>query len=152
MVISPFSRGGYVCTQTFDHTSTLRLLEKRFGVEVPNLSAWRRETTGDLTAAFNFGCAGDLTLPALPDAVALLHTAQDQCASLPKLAGWTDQHMPAQEAGTKPKTAVCAAAVSGPAPTGEVLARTGGPSLPLAAVAGAAVATAVLRRRVTADM
>ena len=34
-VISPFSRGGYVCSETFDHTSTLRLLEARFGVEIP---------------------------------------------------------------------------------------------------------------------
>ena len=42
LVISPFSRGGYVCGATFDHTSTLRLLEARFGVEVPNLSQWRR--------------------------------------------------------------------------------------------------------------
>ena len=32
----------------------LRFLETRFGVEVPNLSAWRRENTGDLTSAFNF--------------------------------------------------------------------------------------------------
>src|SRR6185437_3074995 len=54
VVISPWSRGGYVCSQTFDHTSTLRLLETRFGVEVPNLTRWRRSVTGDLTAAFDF--------------------------------------------------------------------------------------------------
>jgi hypothetical protein len=53
LVVSPFSRGGLVCSDTFDHTSTLRLLETRFGVEVPNLSAWRRRVTGDLTSAFN---------------------------------------------------------------------------------------------------
>ena len=153
LVISPFSRGGYVCTETFDHTSTLRLLEKRFGVEVPNLSAWRRATVGDLTSAFNFGCAGDLSLPHLPDAVELLHTAKDQCASLPKVAGWTDQHMPTQEAGTKPHPAPCVAAAAPASPVkAEILARTGGPALPLAAVAGAAAATAVLRRRVAHDM
>jgi phospholipase C len=35
LVVSPFSRGGWVCSDTFDHTSTLRFLETRFGVEVP---------------------------------------------------------------------------------------------------------------------
>jgi phospholipase C len=54
LVISPFSRGGLVSSEVYDHTSMLRFLETRFGVEVPNLSAWRRETTSDLTGAFNF--------------------------------------------------------------------------------------------------
>ncbi|MGE5617296.1 MAG: phospholipase C, partial [Candidatus Woesearchaeota archaeon] len=49
LVVSPFSRGGFVCSDVFDHTSTLRLLEARFGAEVPNLSAWRRSATGDMT-------------------------------------------------------------------------------------------------------
>lgn len=38
IVISPWSRGGLVSSKTFDHTSVLRLIESRFGVEVPNLS------------------------------------------------------------------------------------------------------------------
>ncbi len=54
LVVSPFTRGGFLCSDPFDHTSILRFLETRFGVEVPNLSEWRRETTGDLTTAFNF--------------------------------------------------------------------------------------------------
>ena len=54
LVLSPFSRGGFLCSERFDHTSILRFLETRFGVEVPNLSQWRRENTGDLTGAFNF--------------------------------------------------------------------------------------------------
>ncbi len=65
LVVSPFSRGGFVCSDTFDHTSLLRFLETRFGVEVPNLSAWRRSVTGDLTTAFNFA-APDRAAPALP--------------------------------------------------------------------------------------
>jgi phospholipase C len=65
LVISPFSRGGFVCSDTFDHTSLLRFLERRFGPEVPNLSAWRRGVTGDLTSAFNFA-APNPSLPALP--------------------------------------------------------------------------------------
>src|SRR5512142_2334974 len=44
IVISPWSAAAGVCSDVFDHTSTLRLLETRFGVEVPNLSAWRRAT------------------------------------------------------------------------------------------------------------
>jgi phospholipase C len=65
LVVSPFSRGGFVCTDTFDHTSTLRLLETRFGAEVPNLSAWRRAATGDMTTAFNFATV-DTSVPSLP--------------------------------------------------------------------------------------
>ena len=59
LVLSPFSRGGFLCSETFDHTSLLRFLETRFGAEVPNLSAWRREVTGDLTGAFNFAQPND---------------------------------------------------------------------------------------------
>ncbi len=65
LVVSPFSRGGLVCSDVFDHTSLLRFLETRFGVEVPNLSAWRRATCGDLTTALDFA-APDFSLPRLP--------------------------------------------------------------------------------------
>ena len=61
LVLSPFSRGGYLCSDTFDHTSLLRFIETRWGVEVPNLSEWRRENTGDLTSAFNFAGAPNYT-------------------------------------------------------------------------------------------
>jgi phospholipase C len=70
LVISPFSRGGLVCSQVFDHTSTLRFLERRFGVKVPNLSAWRRRATGDLTSAFNFAAAPRYGRPRLPKVAA----------------------------------------------------------------------------------
>ena len=65
LVVSPFSRGGLVCSDVFDHTSLLRFLETRFGVEVPNLSAWRRATCGDLTTALNLA-APDPSVPRLP--------------------------------------------------------------------------------------
>ena len=45
LVLSPFSRGGFLCSDTFDHTSLLRFLETRFGAEVPNLE--RVETVDD---------------------------------------------------------------------------------------------------------
>jgi hypothetical protein len=66
LIVSPFARGGFVSSDTFDHTSILRFLETRFGAEVPNLSAWRRSVTGDLTSAFNFLSAPDASVPALP--------------------------------------------------------------------------------------
>ena len=53
-VVSPWSRGGWVDSQVFDHTSVIRFLEERFGVEEPNISPWRRAVCGDLTSAFDF--------------------------------------------------------------------------------------------------
>jgi phospholipase C len=66
LVISPFTRGGLVYSGVTDHTSTLRFLETRFGVEVPNLSSWRRRVTGDLTGAFNFAAKPISHVPRLP--------------------------------------------------------------------------------------
>jgi phospholipase C len=66
LVVSPFSRGGLVSSEVYDHTSMLRFLETRFGVEVPNLSKWRRGVTGDLTGAFNFAAAPRTAKPRLP--------------------------------------------------------------------------------------
>jgi len=65
LVISPFSRGGYVCSDTFDHTSQLRFLETRFGVKAPNISAWRRSVTGDLTSTLHVR-SPDASVPPLP--------------------------------------------------------------------------------------
>ena len=53
-VISPWSKGGHVASEVFDHTSILRFLEARFGVHEPNISAWRRAVCGDLTSCFDF--------------------------------------------------------------------------------------------------
>ncbi len=66
LVISPFSRGGYLCSETFDHTSLLRFIETRFGVEVPNLTRWRRSVTGDLTSALALARPADYSVPSLP--------------------------------------------------------------------------------------
>jgi len=103
LIISPFSRGGYVCGQTFDHTSTLRLLEARFGVEAPRLSAWRRQATGDLTAAFGFGHPARCDVPTLPDTSRALVEAESRVMSLPMPIVPTVQIMPRQEPGTRPR-------------------------------------------------
>jgi len=89
LVISPFSRGGYVCSQMFDHTSLLRFIETRFGVEVPNLSPWRRSVTGDLTAALALSKPPDTGLPALPP-TSLGPTSLAEQAVLNSLAGTLD--------------------------------------------------------------
>jgi len=54
LAISPWSKGGYVNSQVFDHTSVIQFIEKRFGVVETNISAWRRTVAGDLTSVFNF--------------------------------------------------------------------------------------------------
>ncbi len=51
IVVSPFSAGGWVCSDVFDHTSQLQFLRTLFGVKVPNVSSWRQSTVGDLTAS-----------------------------------------------------------------------------------------------------
>jgi phospholipase C len=113
LVVSPFSRGGFVSSDTFDHTSMLRFLETRFGPEVPNLSAWRRGVTGDLTSAFNFA-APDRSVPRLPvpsqaDPRVLKSDCPTQAPSyvnpnFPTVAGYplppAPQTMPSQESGS----------------------------------------------------
>ena len=66
LVISPFSAGGYKYSGVLDHTSALRFIETRFGVAVPNLSAWRRSVTGDFTGALALSNPPVTTVPTLP--------------------------------------------------------------------------------------
>lgn len=80
LILSPFSRGGFVSSDLFDHTSILRFLETRFGAEVPNLSAWRRATVGDLTSAFNFA-APDFSIPNLPPTVPAISQVIQECTA-----------------------------------------------------------------------
>src|SRR5207245_6605032 len=51
LVVSPFSRGGFVCSKVFDLTSTLRFLERRFGAKVPNLSRSEERRVGNEATA-----------------------------------------------------------------------------------------------------
>lgn len=66
-VISPWSKGGWVNSEVFDHTSVIKFLENRFGVFEPNISPWRRAVCGDLMSAFNFAAPNDVTLPPMPN-------------------------------------------------------------------------------------
>jgi phospholipase C len=93
LVVSPFSSGGYFCSEPYDHTSVLRFLETRFGVEVPNLSAWRRSVTGDMTGAFGLRRRPDVVVPALP-ATSLGDTSVAEQAVINALAGTEDEGVP----------------------------------------------------------
>jgi len=103
LVISPWSRGGWVASQEFDHTSVLRFLEVRFGVREPNISPYRRAALGDLTSAFNFASPNDEALPALAgrrrkaDADAL-RARQEMLAQIPLPR---PQTLPTQPRGTR---------------------------------------------------
>jgi len=99
-VLSPWSRGGYVCSEVFDHTSVIRFLEVWTGVAEPNISAWRRTLCGDLTSAFDFR-SNLVSLPLLPDAAALAAQALQQCNSLPAPQPPAQQSMPRQEPGSR---------------------------------------------------
>lgn len=66
-VISPWSKGGWVNSQVFDHTSMGMFLEKRFGITVDAISPWHRAVCGDLTSCFDFVRPNDPIVPALPD-------------------------------------------------------------------------------------
>jgi phospholipase C len=65
LVISPFSRGGHIASEVFDHTSQLKFLGTRFGVEVPGISDFRNATVGDLTSSL-FQAPADYDMPPLP--------------------------------------------------------------------------------------
>jgi phospholipase C len=69
VIASPWTRGGYVCSEVFDHTSSLqfleKFLEKKTGKKITeeNITAWRRTVCGDLTAAFRQYKGEKITLP-----------------------------------------------------------------------------------------
>jgi phospholipase C len=95
LIVSPWSRGGHVCSQVFDHTSTIRFLETWTGVQETNISVWRRQLCGDLTSAFDFAHP-DYSQPTLPDAIGT------GCGSGIDPQVPSTQSMPSQEPGTKP--------------------------------------------------
>ena len=102
LAVSPWSRGGWVDSEVFDHTSVIRLLERRFGVAEPNISPWRRAVCGDLTSVFEFeGPPARIGRALLPDPASLMAKA-DAAASLPAPATPGRQAMPAQEPGARP--------------------------------------------------
>jgi phospholipase C len=108
LVVSPWSKGGYVCSQLFDHTSVIRFIEKRFGhshnLSESNITPWRQAICGDLTSAFNFVNPNDAE-PALPSTAGYVPPDQlrhPDYVPLPPLV----QAVPKQEPGVRPARAL----------------------------------------------
>ena len=74
VVVSPWSAGGRVCSDVLDHTSLIRIIERRFGVREPNISAFRRRTCGDFTSALRFS-GPPAGYPRSPQAITLAAAA-----------------------------------------------------------------------------
>lgn len=123
VVVSPWSRGGYVNSQVFDHTSCIRFLEtflsQKTGKKIieDNISSWRRSICGDLTSVFRPYNGEKILMPAsierkpflesihkakfakLPDGFHMLHAAE--IAEIGKNPTKSDL-LPRQERGIKP--------------------------------------------------
>ncbi len=109
-VISPWTKGGWVSSEVFDHTSLIRFVQARFGTTAapltdPNITPWRKAVCGDLTSAFNFATPNDATV-SLPSTAAYIPPNNErQTVSYIPLPPAV-QTMPVQEAGTRPARAV----------------------------------------------
>src|SRR6202008_1638414 len=104
IVISPWSKGGWVNSEVLDHTSLIRFLERRFGVLEPNITQWRRTVTGDLTSAFNFESPNDAVI-ALPSTASYQPPNQDRYPDYVPTPP-SNQSPPEQEPGTRPARAL----------------------------------------------
>jgi phospholipase C len=109
IVISPWSKGGWVDSELFDHTSLIRFLEQRFGANRPelvetNITEWRRAVTGDLTSAFDFRHPNETAEP-LPSTSSFFppdfNRHPDYVPALP-----ATQSVPKQEPGLRPARAL----------------------------------------------
>jgi phospholipase C len=109
IVISPWSKGGWVNSEVFDHTSLIRFIERRFGsqysgLQENNITKWRRAVAGDLTSAFNFAEPNTATVP-LPSTIAYIppdKTKHPNYVPVPPV----NQALPVQEPGVRPSRAV----------------------------------------------
>jgi len=123
VVVSPWTRGGYVNSQVFDHTSSIRFLEHFLShktgkkIEENNISSWRRSICGDITSVFRPYNGEKIAMPdsierkpflesihkaqfaKLPDAFKLLDTAA--VTEIMKNPGNSNM-LPKQEPGIKP--------------------------------------------------
>jgi len=105
IVISPWSKGGWVSSEVFDHTSLIQFIEQRFAAGHPgliekNITRWRRAVTGDLTSLFNFRNPNDAVVP-LPSTASYVPpdalTHPDYKPDVPAV-----QALPRQEPGVRP--------------------------------------------------
>jgi phospholipase C len=122
VVASPWSRGGWVNSQLFDHTSMIQFIEhfvkENTGKTVyeENVSAWRRSISGDLTNCFRVQTNDDVKLEYLNRDKFVIQIREAKDKELPAnfraLSGEqiaevnqklsASQWMSKQEAGTRP--------------------------------------------------
>jgi phospholipase C len=107
-VISPWSRGGWVNSQVFDHTSVLRFVEARFGVKEDNISPFRRAVCGDLTSAFNFATPNTEVLPVLAGSRTKAEADKVRADQdvLPQVVPPANAQLPQQATGMRPSRAL----------------------------------------------
>ncbi|MDG4821383.1 phospholipase C, phosphocholine-specific [Asanoa sp. WMMD1127] len=110
IIVSPWTRGGWVNSELFDHTSLIRFMEARFArhnrdLVESNITPWRRAVVGDLTSAFDFKTPNRSSSIKLPDTDDFkpdnLIRFPDQVPVPP-----ADQAVPRQEKGVKPARAL----------------------------------------------
>jgi phospholipase C len=99
-VISPWSKGGWVNSQVFDHTSMAMFLEKRFDMTVPNVSPWHRAVCGDLSSCFDFANPGDTAPVALPT-MSIWAEIEAQQRAMPAYMVPDEAQLLFQESGTR---------------------------------------------------
>jgi phospholipase C len=111
IIASPWTRGGRVNSQVFDHTSTLQFLERflshKLGkpVRENNISDWRRLVCGDLTSVFrpyHAGTMADADFLAKNAFLESIHKARFK----PLPNDFTADFSARQEPGTKPSCAL----------------------------------------------
>ncbi len=105
IVISPWSKGGWVSSEVFDHTSLIQFIERRFsprhaGLIERNITPWRRAITGDLTSTLNFKSPNDaiVELPATDGYAPPDRVKHDDYVPEPPAT----QAVPKQEPGVRP--------------------------------------------------
>jgi phospholipase C len=107
LIMSPWTRGGWVCSEVSDHTSVIRFIETwsaAMGKPARSqmISSWRRSVCGDLTSAFDFANPVH-GLPALPTPGPVIPAST--CTLLPNPAP-KNNALPPQESGTRPARAL----------------------------------------------
>ncbi|MEJ5056517.1 phosphocholine-specific phospholipase C [Sphingobacterium sp. MYb382] len=127
IIASPWTRGGYVNSEVFDHTSSLQFLEHfiakklKKNVVEENISSWRRSICGDLTSVFRPYQGEKIESPTPLNKTAFLHEIQNakfkaipqnfkalSAAEIQQLNTnpASSPYFPKQEKGTKPANSI----------------------------------------------
>jgi phospholipase C len=152
LVISPWSVGGRVNSELFDHTSGLKLVETVFGTPTNGVtpkgiaSDWRHNLVGDLTSTMDFANPVYSVPSSVTEALVTAFTASQELLVTNNSGAETpvegrpgaDGTMPTQEPGTRPRVGPKPDFPSGPPPS----VPEGAPPVHLAA--GVATAMALL--------